>query len=170
MKTLEFSTELKKKDYLRFVMYNTYIKALFNLVVMIIFELFMALVLWFNLTYEEPETILTLVSVFGLFLPFILAYTVLLRASAVYKSQNIEGIAAEYIFTEDSITDKNYRGEMRYSYHELHEVRETGRYIIIYINKAMAWIFCKKDLSPDVIHQMKTILVKKIPMKCKNIK
>ncbi len=170
MENIKFTNKLEEKDAIHFNLYNAFIKKKF---VMVMYSFLPVLGLFgiiLELTSSSVDPINLVIFGFCFLMPFLMVGLILFQAKSIYKSQNASQTQAEQEFTEDSLISTNDKGQAKFVYNELYDIRESKRYLILYVNKINAIVIPKELVGAETVKKIKSLLWEKAPEKARHLK
>lgn len=161
-------TELNGTDMSNTVVYNTFFKNTWLLPYIVILALFclFVVVAYYSGIYQFPFLLVAA----SIAIIFVLVFS-FLSAKMVGKGRT-ETKKRQYVINADGIATTLSPGEKPFlhPWKEVYEVRETGKYIFIYLNAADILILPKRCFDAETLDRLRVIITAQIGPKRRRLK
>lgn len=168
MEPFNFSYLLTQQDVKKNMIYQVFDRRRFNRIFLLYAApIFAIIFLTLMIILQETDFITYFLGIFLLLIGPYLYWFLGLTAKKQYQKNELLRLKTEVMFDDEMILAKNSRGETRYLYTDITEVRENKDYIFVYIGPATPIPFPKAQIEQSIVHRIRETLLQKVPTKCK---
>lgn len=160
---VEFDQILKDDDYINFGIQHYFKGNKKMLLTTLIFPLAgLFFIVWYFLSNPD-ENFMLIVGVIWLVLPLLRYFGVRRQLSATLKTSRTKNLPTHYQFNEDEFSAINQLTSNTVKYAAVFDIKESKRYIFIYLVSNYAFIIDKEQLETEKVKILKQIIAIKHP-------